>query len=174
MIKIQGRDTALLLMLNSCIPHQNNCTVHPSYINYHLMICCQLCLTHYTAVWINNCLKRTSAIEVANIKIMKKKLWIEANMCLPQNQHFLQWAKMNETQRRALVSPIVYTEVWSDIEQWKKSSLYSFTVMRVWRHQSVGRLVGRSVCWSVSQSVSQSVIQSVGQSVGRSGRQFVS
>jgi len=30
---------------------------------------CQLCSTHNTAVRINNCLKRTSAIKVANIKI---------------------------------------------------------------------------------------------------------
>jgi len=32
-------------------------------------------------------------------------LQMEAIMCLPQNQHFLQWTKMNGTQRRALVSP---------------------------------------------------------------------
>jgi len=31
---------------------------------------CQLCSTHYEAVWINKCLKRTFAIKVATMKIM--------------------------------------------------------------------------------------------------------
>jgi len=34
-----------------------------------LMLQCWLCSTRYTAVWINNCLKRTSAIKVATMKI---------------------------------------------------------------------------------------------------------
>jgi len=46
---------------------QRNKTTYPSYINYHLkselpkMFHCQPCSTCYTAVWINNCMKRTSA-----------------------------------------------------------------------------------------------------------------
>ena len=45
-----------------------------SYINYHLksevsvMLRCQLCSTHYTAVRIKNCLKSTSAIKIATMK----------------------------------------------------------------------------------------------------------
>ena len=47
----------------------------PSYINYCLKselsitLCCWLCLTRYTAVRIKNCIKNTSAIEVATVKI---------------------------------------------------------------------------------------------------------
>ena len=43
-------------------------------INYHLKsevsiaLCCQLCLTCYTAVQIKNCLKATSVIEEATMK----------------------------------------------------------------------------------------------------------
>jgi len=31
-------------------------------------------------------------------------LWMKAIPCLPENRHFLQWAKINGTQRRAFVS----------------------------------------------------------------------
>jgi len=59
-IKIQGRGTTLLLLVNPCISRQNNGTV----IVYQLLsekktICCWLCSTHYSAVQINNCLKIT-------------------------------------------------------------------------------------------------------------------
>ena len=46
----------------------------PPTINYHLksevsiMLHCQLCSTHYTALQIKNCLKSTSAIKVATMK----------------------------------------------------------------------------------------------------------
>jgi len=36
MIEIQGRGTALLLLVNTRILHQNNGTTCPSYINYSL------------------------------------------------------------------------------------------------------------------------------------------
>jgi len=48
------------------IPHQ----VIPHLHIYHLkMFYYQLCSTRYTAVWINNCLKRISAIKEATMKI---------------------------------------------------------------------------------------------------------
>jgi len=34
MVEIQDSFTALLLLVNPCILHQNNGTTHPSYINY--------------------------------------------------------------------------------------------------------------------------------------------
>jgi len=46
--------------------HQNNDTACPSYINFCLML---LCWTRYTAVQINNYLKRTFAIKVTTMKI---------------------------------------------------------------------------------------------------------
>jgi len=72
-IEIQYNTTALLLLVNPRTPHQNNGTMHPIYA-YQLSsekktLCCQLCSTHYIAVRINNCLKRTSAIKVATMKI---------------------------------------------------------------------------------------------------------
>jgi len=64
MIEMQYSSTALLLLVNPCILHQNNGL---SYINYcPKMLCCQLCATHYTTLRIN---KITSAIKVAPMKI---------------------------------------------------------------------------------------------------------
>jgi len=79
-------------MQSPCILHQNNGTMLPEK-TLCLALWCWLCPTHYTAVRVNNCLKRTSAIKVATMKI------------ITQNQHFSWWAKMNGIQRRALVSP---------------------------------------------------------------------
>jgi len=67
MIKIQYSSKALLLLVNPHIPQQNIGTVHLLFEKK--MLCCQLCSTRYKAVRINNCLKRTSAIKVATIKI---------------------------------------------------------------------------------------------------------
>ena len=52
-----------------------NGAARPSYINYRLKsevsitLCCRLCSTRYTAVRIENCLKSTSAIKTATMKI---------------------------------------------------------------------------------------------------------
>jgi len=67
---------------------------------------CQLYSTHYAAVRINNCSKRTSANQSSHYENYGRfPSWMEAIMCLPQNWHFSWRAKMNETQRRVLVSP---------------------------------------------------------------------
>ena len=57
--------------MNPHIPHQKKeMELHVPAINYHLksevsiMLCCQLCSTHYTALRIKNCSKSTSAIKV--------------------------------------------------------------------------------------------------------------
>ena len=56
------------------IPKERNRAVHPNHINYHLKsevsitLRCRLCSTRYTAVRIKNCLKSTSAIEIAPMK----------------------------------------------------------------------------------------------------------
>ena len=53
---------------------ERNGATCPSYINYRLKsevsitLCCRLCSTRYTAVRIKNCLKSTSAIEIATMK----------------------------------------------------------------------------------------------------------
>jgi len=50
-----------------------NGTMCPSYINYRLerrcFVASYVCSTHYTAVQITNCLKRTSAAKVVTMKI---------------------------------------------------------------------------------------------------------
>jgi len=66
MIEIQYSGKVLLLLVNPHMLHQNAC---PSYINYHLK------RGHFVAsyvqpVIINNCLKITSVIKVAPMKIM--------------------------------------------------------------------------------------------------------
>jgi len=120
-IEIQYSGTNLLLLVNPRIPHWNNGTVHPAYV---FIIWKGDALLPATTVRIKNCLKRTSEIKVATMKITDDLM--EAIMCLPQNQHFLWRAKMNRTLRSALVSPwrmhCMYSSVikgWSNVEQWK-------------------------------------------------------
>ena len=61
-------------LYNPRIPKERNCAARPNHINYSLKsevsvtLCCRLCSTRYTAVRIKNCLKSTSAIEIATMK----------------------------------------------------------------------------------------------------------
>ena len=61
-------------LYNPRIPKERNRATHPNHINYRLksevsvMLRCRLCSTCYTAVRIKNCLKSTSAIEIATMK----------------------------------------------------------------------------------------------------------
>jgi len=71
----------------------------------------QLCSTHYVAVQINNCLKRTFVIKVATMKITDDLM--ETTTYLPLNWHFLWWTKINGAQRRAMLSP------------WRRHCMYS-------------------------------------------------
>jgi len=106
---------------------------------YQLLPKMRICSTCYTVEKINR----------------QFPLWMEAIMCLPQNQHFLWWAKKNGTQRRALVCPwrmhCMYSGIyiyiwqrhllgWSDVEQRKYQafSLSHCRVMLDWKHQAVG------------------------------------
>ena len=64
-------------LCNTRIPKERNGAARPSYINYHLKsevyitLLCRLSSTHYTAVQIKNCLKSTSAIKIATMKLEK-------------------------------------------------------------------------------------------------------
>ena len=61
-------------LYNPRIPKERNRAARPNHINYRLKsevsitLRCRLCSTHYTAVRIKNCLKSTSAIEIATMK----------------------------------------------------------------------------------------------------------
>ena len=63
-------------LYNPRIPKERNHAACPIHINYHLKskvsitLRCRLCSTRYTAVRIKNCLKSTSAIEIATVKNM--------------------------------------------------------------------------------------------------------
>jgi len=106
-----------------------NGTTHLSYINYHvkgeipIVLHFQLYSTCYTALWINNCLKRMSVIKLATMTIsIAIKCHHEINTLLS--------VKMNGTQRRTLVSPwrmhYAYCNMpkgtSSDIQQWKNQA----------------------------------------------------
>jgi len=71
-----------------------------------ISLLCQACSTFYTAVQIKRCLKSTSVIKVANMKIYRRFLLREgSNHVQPPIQRCSQSAKMNRTQRRTLVRP---------------------------------------------------------------------
>jgi len=101
---VQYSGTALLLLVNLRIPHQNNDNACPSYINY--------CLKRRRFV-ASNVQPVVQQYELTNNFCNQSShyenygwfpLQIKANTCIPQNQHFSWWAKMNGTLRRALVS----------------------------------------------------------------------
>ena len=83
---------------------------HPNFINYRLKsevsitLRCQLCSTRYTAIRIKKCLKSTSAIKIATMK-NTDNFRLEGKHVLAPNRHLSLSAKMNEAQRRTLVSP---------------------------------------------------------------------
>ena len=70
---------------------------------------CQLCSIRYTAIQIKSCFKNTSAMEVATMKNTDDFLQQReaSHHVLPPNRHFSLSVKMNGTQRRTLVSPLV-------------------------------------------------------------------
>jgi len=78
-----------------------------SEIEASISLLCQLFSTCYIAVQIKNYLKSTSVITVAIMKNMDDFRYAlkEAIGVQPPNQRFSLSAKMNGTQRRALVSP---------------------------------------------------------------------
>jgi len=152
MIEIQCSSTAILLLVNPCIytvSKQRHCM--PQW--YQLLsknnaLCCQICSTHYTAVWINNCLKYFCNQSSHYKSYGWFLLWMEAITCLPKIWHFSWWAQVNGTHRRALVSPWRMHFMYSGMASWAEAtpnskinqpcSLSHCQVMRVWRHQVVG------------------------------------
>jgi len=167
MIEIQYSGTALLLLVNPRIRTTLKSGVPVTCINYHLkrrrFVASYLCSTHYTGVQINNCLKLTSAIKVAPLKIIQLiSVTNGSHQCLPQNRHFSQWGKVNGTQRRVLVSPwrmhcmYSYSIIMATGTSQAEAKLNSKTIkpvtlamhyqiMWVWRHQSVRQLVDNSI-----------------------------
>jgi len=111
MIEIQYSGTALLLLVNPCVPHQNNGIMPQLYhFNYHLK---RGCFVAEPVVWVK-CLNCNQSSVYKNYGWFPSQ--IKAITCLPQNPHFLRWAKMNGTQRMALVSP------------WRMHCMYSTVV----------------------------------------------
>ena len=97
-------------LYNPCIPIERNGAARPSYINYmksevSIMLHCQLCSTHYTAVWIKTVWKAPLQSKQPLLKIRMISVTKGSHHVLSPNRHFLLSAKMNGTQRRTLVSP---------------------------------------------------------------------
>ena len=99
-------------LCNPRIPKERNGATRPSYISYRLkskvsiMLLCRLCSTRCTAVRIKNCLKSTSAIKIAIMKKNTDDFHYEGKpSCATAKIDTSLSAKMNETQRRTLVSP---------------------------------------------------------------------
>ena len=91
-------------LYNPRIPKEKNSATRNNCLNSEVSItlCCQLCSTRYTVVRIKNCLKSTSAIKIATMKISVTE---GSHHVIPPNRDLLLSAKMNGTQRRTLVSP---------------------------------------------------------------------
>jgi len=161
MIEMQKSSTALLLLVNPCIPHWNNDTTCPTYVFIVWKHSNPLCSSMNQQLF-----KRNFCSHYENYGWFLLRM--KASMCLPQNQHDFSWrAKMNGTQRRALVSPwrmhCMYSGVkrhlssWSNVEQWINqacSSILSHCWVRwVWRHQVVSKSVEDSVKYFFSNFV---------------------
>ena len=85
----------------------------PGYIdNYYRLksevsvtLRCRLCLTCYTAVRINNCLKSASAIKIATMTNTDDFRYEGKPPCAIAKSTLFAVSMMNGTQRRTLVSP---------------------------------------------------------------------
>jgi len=131
-----------------------NKTVAPcvpfTYLSSEMMpLCCQLWSTHYTAVQINNCLKRASAIKAASIW----KLWVISVM---NGSHHVSTTKLTlfmvskdewdtkegtdtcKSMKNTFNACKRHLLGWSNIKQWKNQagSLSHCWVTLVWRHQA--------------------------------------
>ena len=127
----------------------------PQFINYHLksgvsiMLYCQLCSTHYTAVRIKNCSKSTTAIKVATTKNMddfchKGKPSHATTKSTPFAVSQEEWDTKQDTGKSMKNALYVlwyakrHLSGWSDVKQWKNQarSLCHYRVTLIWRHQS--------------------------------------
>jgi len=123
-----------------------------------ITLLCQLFLTRYTAIWIKNCLKSTSAIKVETIKIwtisvtqrkpshattkltlftVRKDEWNtkeDTGKSLKNALDVLRCAKRHISGR-------------SDVKQWKNQAhtVSCYWVMLIWKHQAVSQLLSQSV-----------------------------
>jgi len=122
-------------------PHLRHCV--PPYINYPLkskvsiMLCCQLCSTCYTAVWINDCLKRTSAIKVATMKATDDFFFsfTNRNYHVPTSKLILFTVSKDEWDTRGAFGKSMKNALyvlqyakrllsgWNDIKLWKNNTL---------------------------------------------------
>jgi len=122
-------------------------------------------------LWLMLSLIYTSALKMRNFQqsnCYELPLRMEAIMCLPQNQHYSWWAKMNGIQRKALVSPwrmhwmysgIAKGTSWVEVTSNSKKNqaladgLGHCRVTQTWRHQSAKQLVNQSVENSINTFV---------------------
>jgi len=127
MIKIQGIGTALLLLVNPCIPLHHmphSYQLSSEKKTLHLSPYCRLCSTHYAAMLLFN-LKRTSAIKVVTMKLHTISV---TNGSLPQNRHLVvskdEWDAKEGTGKNALYEqqcPKRHLLGWSNVKSEKSN-----------------------------------------------------
>jgi len=121
--------------------HQNNGIVRP------LKRCFVLC---FSAGYVQNIIQQYESTTVWKEPLHQSSYY---ENCVPQNQHFSWWAKMNETQRRALLSPwrvhfmnsgtskgTFRDEATSNNKKNQAHRLSHYWVTLVWRHQLISWL----------------------------------
>ena len=135
----------------------------PNYINYCLKsevsitLHCRLCSTRYTAVWIKNCLKSTSAIKISTIKNTDDFRYEgKPSRAITKSTLFAVSKDEWETKNTGKSMKNALYVLWyakrhlsgqSNVEQWNNQacSLGRYRVMLVWRNQPVSYLLNYSV-----------------------------
>ena len=122
-------------LYNPRISKERNRAVRPNHINYRLKskvsitLHCRLCSTRYTAVQTKNCLKSTSAIEIATMKNMDDFRFEGKSSCA-----------------RAKSTPFpVSKDEWDTKEDTGKSMKNSLHVLRYAKKAPVGPKRSRTV-----------------------------
>jgi len=137
----------LLWLVNPCIPHQIMALCTQLYSSEKKALHCSI---HYTAVRINNCLKRTSTIKVATMKLQTISV-MNGSHHVSTTKSTLVVNKDEWDTKEHHEECIVCTAVWQKapfglkrhIKQQKAKnqacSLNHCWVTLVWRHRSVSR-----------------------------------
>jgi len=138
MIEIHYNGTALLLLVNHayCIEIIVMCAPLTYLLSEKKTLHCQLCSTHYEAVQINNCLKRTFAIKVGTMKITDN-LHYEWKPSVPTTK--LRWAKMNG--REVHEKCIACTAVWQKASNSEKIKPVALVIVELRKSEGI-RQVG--------------------------------
>jgi len=119
-------------------------------MSHSLMLCCQLCSTHYTAVQINNCLKRTNAKyplwKLQMISVMNGSHHVPTTLFMVSKD---KWVTKEGTGKHCVYSGMA------------KGTSWAVVMLSIEKNQACSlnlKVLGRQlVNWSVSQLVENSI-----------------